>query len=385
MAALTVALVSGTARTVARTRRITRAAASRKFLCSKPGGRASGDVQTYLRCLLPLVLACGEPSSGTPDARSDGDVTTPVDGAAEDGQVNPVTPEILATGENRPNSLDVHLGAVYWTTDPIMAKGQVKKVSPGGTPAVLSASEDHPTSIDVGPGFIEDTAFWGLDTLLGQVRQIATSGAPPLSAVNINDKVYCLRLDGDRVFFGTRGKLMSKLLTNTSSPATLLQDYYAISAIAVEGNIVVFGALTSTNDEFIVGWVPRTGGVPVTLASGTKWIRDLVIVGSDVVWLENNQIKRVPLAGGSTATVATITGIPWALATQGGKLFVAVNQGLTPMANGRILELDPVSGTQKPLATDQADPRDIAVDTSYIYWANGGLAANTGQIVRLKR
>src|SRR5207253_710796 len=125
------------------------------------------------------------------------------------------------SGETSPDSIAAYLGTVYWTTDPATAKGAVKRVTGAGTPQVLAPSEDHPVSIAVGPGFIDDTAFWGLDALQGQVRQIATSGAPPLSSVNVNDQVYCLTLDGDKVFWGTRAGVFSKDLTNTSSPTSL--------------------------------------------------------------------------------------------------------------------------------------------------------------------
>ncbi|HEY5924425.1 MAG TPA: hypothetical protein VIV11_22260 [Kofleriaceae bacterium] len=305
-----------------------------------------------------------------------------------DGITVPDGPELVVINQSDLNSIDVHMGDVYWTTDPFTGKGQVQKVTPGGQPQTLAAQEDHPVSIDVGPGFIDDTAFWALNSLLGQVRQIATSGAPPLSAVNANDNVYCLTLDGNRVFVGTRGAVMSKDLTNTSTLTTLASGFgNGVLAIDADATGVVFGART-TSGAWIVASVPRTGGSVTTLYTGTTLIRDLTIVGSNVVWLEANRIMRVARSGGTAAMVALVAdNRPWAVKSVDGKLFVATNQGvINPTGStGTILEIDPITGTKKELAKDQAEPADIAVDANYIYWANRGLGAGTGQILRLKR
>jgi hypothetical protein len=349
--------------------------------------RASVCVQTFFRCLVPLVIACGGESPQNPPV-VDGSVDPDGSMVEIDAPVQPIAPEILVMNEARPNSIDAYLGDIYWTTDPSTGKGQVKKLAPGGQPQVLAAQEDRPVAIDVGEGFIEDTAFWGLDSLLGQVRQIATSGAPPLSSVNANDVVYCLTLDGDRVFVGTRGEVKSKNLTNTSTLTTLAGGYgNGVLAIDADATGVVFGART-TQGAWIVGSMARTGGTVTTLYTGATLIRDVAIVGPNVVWLEANRIMRVARSGGTAAMVALVSdGTPWAVTSAGGTLFVATNQGvINPSgATGTILEVDPISGTKTELAKDQPEPHDIAVDANYVYWANYGIGVAAGQIVRLKR
>jgi len=356
-------------------------------MCNRRGAFASVCVQNFIRCLVPLVIACGGDSTQNPplvdgSVGSDGSLPMP------DSTIGPPEPEVVVINQSYLESIDVHLGDIYWATDPFTGKGQVKKVTPGGQPVTLAAQEDHPVSIDVGPGFIEDTAFWALDSLVGQVRQIATSGAPPLSSVDANDVVYCLTLDGDRVFIGTRSAVMSKNLTNTSALITIASGYgNGVLAIDADANGVVFGTRT-TSGAWIVASVPRAGGTVTTLYTGSQPIRDIAIVGANVIWPENSKILRVPRSGGSASLVTTITNnLAWRITTDGSKLFVAAAQGTTSptSATGKIVEVDPVTGTQKELATDQAEPADIAVDANYVYWANFGLGAGTGQILRLKR
>jgi hypothetical protein len=197
-----------------------------------------------------------------------------------------------------------------------------------------------------------------------------------------------LCVDGDRVFIGTRGEVKSKNLTNTSSLTTLAGGYgNGVLAIDADATGVVFGART-TQGAWIVASMARTGGTVTTLYTGTTLIRDIAIVGPNVVWLEANRIMRVARSGGAAAMVALVSdGTPWAVTSADGALFVATNQGvINPSgATGTILEVDPISGTKTELAKDQPEPHDVAVDADYVYWVNYGIGAAAGQIVRLKR
>jgi hypothetical protein len=345
-------------------------------------------VQTFIRLLVPLAIACG--GDPTTPAQPDAAPPTP-DGAPPvgDAAITPPVPEILAMNESDTNSIAVYLGDVYWTTDPFGAMGQVKKLVPGGTPVTLAAQENRPTSIAVGPGFLEPTAFWVLNSLQGRIRQIATTGAPPLSSAEMGDAVYSLALDGNAVFAGTRGAVKTKGLTNTST-VTTLADGYANGVLAIDADAtgVVFSARTVAG-TWIVASVARTGGTVTTLHTGPELIRDVEIVGSNVFFLDDLAIKRVPRSGGgSAATLTTITeNVPWALASSGAALFVATNRGvINPSgATGQIIEIDATSGTQRVLAKDQAEPSSIAVDASFVYWTNRGVGSTPGQVVRLAR
>ncbi len=299
-------------------------------------------------------------------------------------------PVMLATGEARPSSIAVFGGAVYWTTDPASGPGQVRKLAPGGTVQTLASNEASPLGLAVGNGLVEPTAFWGTDTLLGQIRQVAATGAPPIGGADVNDVVYALVLDGDAVFAGTRGAVVKKGLGNVASPSTLAGGYNnGVTAVAADAAGVVFGARTFPQGTWIVAAVARTGGTVTTLATEADVIRDIAIAGGDVFFLERGQLKKVARAGGTPAVVKSFTNgeTPWALVSSQGKLFVATNQGvINPSgATGRILEIDAATGAEREIAKEQPEPADVAVDAGNIYWANRGLAPNQGQIVRIAR
>lgn len=343
-------------------------------------------------CLLvPFAMACGEPSSPSTDAAPPGDVAASdamIDAALVDAA--PAVPITLAMNEPRPTAIATFGGTVYWATDPATNQGQIRKVAPGGVAEpLLTTLQDRPSTIAAGDGFIEPNVFWGTATLLGQVKQIAATGAPPTTIYNVNDVVYTLVLDGDAIFYGSRSALYRKGLASSVTP-TMLVGGYANGVVAIDADAagVVFAA-RKLDGSWIIASIARTGGEPVTLATTSMQVGGIAIADGNVFWLEQRAIKRVPRAGGAPTTHAMFGNLesPAEIVADQGQLFVATNQGvINPSgATGRILRIDAVSGTIDELATSQPEPTGIAIDATNVYWANRGLAANQGQIVKLAR
>jgi hypothetical protein len=341
-----------------------------------------------LNVLLVVMVGCGGGSSPEmPDANDvmiDAPIVTP------DTPVGPPMIEVLAANEARPNSIAVFNGTVVWTTDPSSGSGQVRRLT-AGSAVTLATTEDHPGSVAAGMGFSNVEAFWGTTSLLGQIRQIAITGQPPLSGTAVNDLVYALALDGDSVFAGTRSKVIKRNVANAATPMDLATGYgNGVLAIAADATGVVFAART-VQGTWVIATVPRSGGTVTTLATSTVdvAIRDIAIVGANVYWLDRTMVKKIARTGGTEAVVTSFgsSDRPWAMTVSQGKIYIATNQGvINPSgATGRIVELDPATGTVVEIAKDQAEPSGIAVDGSNIYWSNRGLGATQGQIVRIAR
>jgi hypothetical protein len=338
-----------------------------------------------LKLLLVVMVGCGGGSSMPMDMP---DASETIDAPVADGP-SEVTIEVLAPNETRPSSIAVANGSVVWTTDPPTGMGQVRQFS-AGTISTLSASEDHPVAVKLGMGFSTLEAFWGTNSLLGQIRQIAASGQPPLTGTAVNDVVYSIALDGDSVFAGTRSRVYKKNVANASTPTAIATGYgNGVLGVTADAAGVVFTART-VSGTWQVASVSRNGGTVTPLATSTvdQPLRDVVIAGANVYWIDRTMIKSVPRAGGMEAIVKTYASLrPWAMVAAQGKLYIALNQGVIDPsgATGRIVELDPVTKSEREIAKEQSEPTGVAVDASYIYWSNRGVGSTPGQIVRIAR
>lgn len=354
--------------------------------------RYSSLTRTLLLVVGSLVsVACGE-GGATMMAHPDAPPGTPDAPPVMLDASAPVVPEVIAENQVAPRGISAFAGEVFWVNEGVFGQtnaGQLRKATAGGTVQTLVPKTDQPSGVVAGAGFVEPTVFWIAGGLLGELRQIAATGAPPTSIISVQDVPYDIALAGDHVFVGTRSTLYSKLLTNTSGLTTLAGGYAnGVTAIAADATRAYFGART-TSGSWIVASVPRAGGTVTNLATGTAQIRDLAVDATHVYWLRNDQLLRVALTGGETEIVKTFTfpQYPWALAIRDGKVFVATNQGvINPTgATGQIIAIDAVTKVATVLATDQAEPSAIAVDSAYVYWTNLGLSEDAGEVMKIAR
>lgn len=365
-------------------------------MCNVGRRLASTHVHIHLSCLA-LLVACNGSAQSLPDAAPEPDApavdAAEVDAAAVDASApDAFVPEavVIASGEAHPESIAVFDGTVYWMTSTTRGPGQVRKASMGHAPQVIAANEESPLGLAVGNGALEPTVYWGTASLFGQVRQVAASGAPPIAGAPLNDLVLSLALDGDTVFAGTRGGVYSKPLGSGWSVTRLPGEYSnGVTALTADSTGVVLGARRYPDDAWIVATMWRSGGPVKTLHTGTEAIRGVAISGLTVFWIENNSVWSVPRSGGTPVAVKSFTGfnVPSSIVASGGTLYVAVNQGvINPSgATGSIVAIDTVTFDAREIARAQLEPSDVAVDASYVYWTNRGIAASEGAIMRIRR
>jgi hypothetical protein len=102
----------------------------------------------------------------------------------------------------------------------------------------------------------------------------------------------------------------------------------------------------------------------------------LTIDANNAYWTNGDgTIRSVPLAGGTTATLATGLSQPMGIAVDAQNVY-AVSQ------DGRIVSV-PLSGasTVTVLAQTQPNPYAMAVDATNVYWSNVGSGAGNGSIM----
>jgi hypothetical protein len=298
----------------------------------------------------------------------------PVDGGSDAAQACASTDPIVLASNNQAIAIAVDDSRVYWA-DYGALRGVAKA---GGTPFDVASDNAGPWRVAVdddsiyssswsgdlmripksggtgtiiahGPGAgpvrpFGDYLYWlafqnSEDARITRVHKDGTGFETLLTGRHFND----IAVDATGIYFvSTEG--VGRLPLAGGDVADLAQDYQAWE-LAVDATNVYWYTLTSR-----IGKVPKEGGAMVTLVPYQEYrIQSLAVSESDVFWGANSDvlrtgdhgtIRRMPKSGGAVVTVAT----------------------------------------------GQLEPVALALDATYVYWANSGWSgSSTGSIVKMCR
>jgi hypothetical protein len=121
----------------------------------------------------------------------------------------------------------------------------------------------------------------------------------------------------------------------------------------------------------------NNGEVNIAAGGGTGQCQDLAVKTAKsaptghIYWANNDvdgTINRAPLAGGTPASLVALQDLPLGVAVDASYIYWA-NQG-SGFGDGTINKAPIAGGPVTILATGQAKPSGVAVDASHVYWAN---------------
>ena len=164
--------------------------------------------------------------------------------------------------------------------------------------------------------------------------------------------------------------------------------------------------------------VPRSGGQPTILATGTM-ATDIAVDTTHIYWTDfgNGTVMSLPLGGGALTTIASDQGVPTGIALDGAFVYWASGAVYrAPLAGGTtspltttstvnawdiavygddvywtdvstVMKADVLTGDLTTLATDQQSPVSIAVDGTSVYWVNRGTGSVSpdGTVMKVAR
>ncbi len=145
-------------------------------------------------------------------------------------------------------------------------------------------------------------------------------------------------------------------------------------------------------DDGTVRGMSLSGGAPAVLAAGQDHPSGVAIDSSNLYWVNSDgSVRTLPLAGGASTTLAigeaVSPAVPRSIAVDSSYVYWTEGGELSK-SNGRIQRAPLSGGPALVLAQDQDSPCRLAVDSENVYWTNLGTLANRlidGTVMKVSR
>jgi hypothetical protein len=286
-----------------------------------------------------------------------------------------VTGPVLVSGLTNPTALALDTDTLYWTE----FGGLIRKASKaGGAPITLFASQFNPTGIAVDNG----TVYFGDGVNLRSVPKgggsstILTAATPSQIALDATNIYWTDAISGTGA--------IRKMPRTGGSPVTLATGTTSPSGIKTDGVNVYWSEFSSPG---MVWKVSVNGGTPSVLGTQVN-NRGIAIdpTSTNVYWGENvfvnaGRIDFAPANGGPPTNLVTGLNNVWDVAADGTSVFWVEDR-----TGGVVRQVALSGGSPATLANNLAEPVALALDPSNVYWIerNGGGAA-TGTLKTLPK
>lgn len=188
-------------------------------------------------------------------------------------------------------------------------------------------------------------------------------------------RTCCLAIDGDAAYYLARSTGMHRVIGDAAPgpiAAAVLFDFFV-----VVGGVVLF----EDNDELRA--IDLATGTTTPLATFTPEIAGVTVVGGAVYVLTSVDtgtvtLSRVPLAGGPPAEGWSSAGTafsPVDLTIDGPDLLFPVMDA--PVTGyGAIVRVSTADGSSAVIAGDQPLPVSVAADATHVYWTDRGVGGD---------
>ena len=306
------------------------------------------------------------------------DVDTPEGGSCSTLPNGGNSIDTLASNQPNAAMIGVDDTNVYWTNFNV---GVMSVPKAGGTPVQLaSVAALNSGAIDDRSVYFE-AIYNGNEVVLSVPK---TGGSPSIVVSLGNGPIFfgrALAVDATSVYWlawqgspGNGGVVMSAPKGRGGSPVTLAVTNDQLNSLAVDDTQVYWSSSTLSGAtgpivSTAVRSLPKTGGMPSTLASTSTQSEDIMVIAVDsanVYWVLNQAVMSIPKQGGAVATLASggaVGSYVDAIAVDGASVYWA-----TGMSN--LLSVPKGGGVPLAVTSGTSEEFGLAIDCAWVYWEN---------------
>jgi len=238
----------------------------------------------------------------------------------------------------------------------------------GGTPVTLASNLDAGTQLAT-----DGTNLYWVAPNDGNIMKIALAGGNAVPIVTGQGQLAdIIAVDATSVYWRNAQNEIMKAPLAGGTPTTLASNVEGQN-IAVSASAVYLSAYdpNTTSDNSWLASVPLNGGAAKQFGPTTEGEIDWVAVNATTVsWITNNGAS-----GASISTVATAGGTAVTLVKDSSADFIAVDDTNVYYVNENVMKVPLAGGTPVTLTTINipavtSDPAGIALDATSVYWTD---------------